>query len=95
MNGFADEAQERQRLITFLQEQQVKVTKLTSQLAQQTSLEAAASKALLQNITQGLASFRKGVRELELWTEEAGCAKSLQQSYLVNSSESLLFTLAA
>ncbi|KAK9864918.1 hypothetical protein WJX84_012275 [Apatococcus fuscideae] len=72
MNGFADEAQERQRLITFLQEQQVKVTKLTSQLAQQTSLEAAASKALLQNITQGLASFRKGVRELELWTEEAG-----------------------
>ena len=73
MNGMAHEAQERQRLIKLLQDDKQNATKLISQLGQQTSLEAPSAKVLLQNISKVLASFRKGVRELELWTEEAGC----------------------
>ena len=72
MNGMLDDTQERQRLVDLLKDDQGKATKLISQLGQQTSLEAPTAKQLLQNIAKVLASFRKGVRELELWTEEAG-----------------------
>ena len=72
MNGLADDAQEKQRLVTLLDSERDEATKLTSQLAAQTTLDSPAAKLLLQNITKSLASFRKGVRELELWTEEAG-----------------------
>ncbi len=72
MNGMQDETQERQRLVTLLAENRDKGAKLISQLGQQISLEAPSAKALQQNIAKVLASFRKGVRELELWIEEAG-----------------------
>ena len=72
MNGFTDDAQERARLVKQLGDDKLKANKLISQLAQQTSLEGPSAKALLQQVQKILASFRKGVRELELCIEEAG-----------------------
>ena len=72
MNGVLDDTQEKTKLLRQLADDKEKANKFISQLSQQTSLEAPPAKALLQNVTKVLASFRKGVRELELWTEEAG-----------------------
>ena len=72
MNGLGDDAQEKQRLLELLASERDRATKLTTQLATQTTLDSPAAKLLLQNITKSLASFRKCLRELERWTDEAG-----------------------